>query len=48
MANKYKSRWIDKNVPKNVLNLAVQVSKDAKAEYWACDIAYGKDRKIRI
>ena len=36
------------DVPKNVLDLAVQVSKDAKAEYWACDVAYGKDGKVRI
>jgi glutathione synthase/RimK-type ligase-like ATP-grasp enzyme len=36
------------NVPKNVLDLAVKTSKNAKAEYWACDIAYGKDKKVRI
>jgi glutathione synthase/RimK-type ligase-like ATP-grasp enzyme len=36
------------NVPKNVLDLAVKVSKAAKAEYWACDVAYGKDGKVRI
>jgi glutathione synthase/RimK-type ligase-like ATP-grasp enzyme len=36
------------DVPKNVLDLAVKVSKAANAEYWACDIAYGKDGKIRI
>ncbi|MEA3513119.1 MAG: hypothetical protein U9R37_05915 [Campylobacterota bacterium] len=36
------------DVPKNVLDLAVKVSKAAKAEYWACDIAYGKDGKVRI
>ena len=36
------------NVPKNVLDLAVKTSKAAKAEYWACDIAYGKDNKVRI
>lgn len=36
------------NVPKNVLDLAVRVSKAAKAEYWACDVAYGKDGKVRI
>ena len=36
------------NVPKNVLDLAVKTSKAAKAEYWACDIAYGKDKKVRI
>jgi len=36
------------NVPKNVLDLAVRTSKAANAEYWACDIAYGKDGKVRI
>jgi glutathione synthase/RimK-type ligase-like ATP-grasp enzyme len=36
------------DVPKSVLDLAVKVSKAAKAEYWACDIAYGKDKKVRI
>jgi len=36
------------DVPKNVLDLAVKVSKAANAEYWACDIAYGKDGKVRI
>ncbi len=36
------------NVPKNVLDLAVRVSKAANAEYWACDVAYGKDGKVRI
>jgi glutathione synthase/RimK-type ligase-like ATP-grasp enzyme len=36
------------DVPKSVLDLAVKVSKAAKAEYWACDIAYGKDGKVRI
>ncbi len=36
------------DVPKNVLDLAVKTSKAAKAEYWACDIAYGKDGKVRI
>ena len=36
------------DVPKKVLDLAVKVSKSAKAEYWACDIAYGKDGKVRI
>jgi glutathione synthase/RimK-type ligase-like ATP-grasp enzyme len=36
------------NVPKNVLDLAVKVSKAANAEYWACDVAYGKDGKVRI
>ncbi len=36
------------NVPKSVLDLAVKVSKAAKAEYWACDVAYGKDGKVRI
>jgi glutathione synthase/RimK-type ligase-like ATP-grasp enzyme len=36
------------NVPKSVLDLAVKVSKLANAEYWACDVAYGKDGKVRI
>lgn len=36
------------DVPKSVLDLAVKTSKAAKAEYWACDIAYGKDGKVRI
>ncbi len=36
------------NIPKSVLDLAVKVSKAAKAEYWACDVAYGKDGKVRI
>ncbi|MCW8894984.1 hypothetical protein [Sulfurimonas sp.] len=36
------------NVPKSVLDLAVKTSKAAKAEYWACDIAYGRDGKVRI
>ena len=36
------------DVPKSVLDLAIKVSKAAKAEYWACDIAYGKDGKVRI
>jgi len=36
------------NVPKSVLDLAVRTSKAANAEYWACDIAYGKDGKVRI
>ncbi len=35
-------------VPKELLDLAVQVSRDANAEYWACDIAVGKDGKYRI
>ena len=40
---------IDYNdVPKNVLDLAVEVSKAAKAEYWACDVAYGIDGVPRI
>ena len=37
-----------RDVPKSVLDLAVKVSKAAKAEYWACDVAYGKDGKVRI
>ncbi len=36
------------DVPKSVLDLAVKVSKAAKAEYWACDVAYGKDGVPRI
>jgi hypothetical protein len=36
------------DVPKSVLDLAVRVSKAAKAEYWACDVAYGKDGVPRI
>ncbi|MGM0518146.1 MAG: helix-hairpin-helix domain-containing protein [Campylobacterota bacterium] len=36
------------DVPKSVLDLAVKVSKAAKAEYWACDVAFGKDGKVRI
>ena len=36
------------DVPKKVLDLAVKASKAAKAEYWACDIAYGKDGNVRI
>lgn len=37
-----------KDVPKSVLDLAVKVSKAANAEYWACDVAYGMDKKPRI
>jgi glutathione synthase/RimK-type ligase-like ATP-grasp enzyme len=36
------------DVPKAVLDLAVRVSKAAKAEYWACDVAWGRDGKPRI
>ncbi len=36
------------NVPTEVLDLAVKVSKAANAEYWACDIAVGKDGKLRM
>ena len=36
------------DVPKEVLDLAVRVSKAANAEYWACDIAVGEDGKLRI
>ncbi len=36
------------DVPKSVLDLAVKVSRAANAEYWACDVAYGKDGKVRI
>ena len=37
-----------KDVPKELLDLAVQVSKAANAEYWACDVAVGEDGKYRI
>lgn len=36
------------NVPKELLDLAVKVSKAANAEYWACDVAVGVDGKYRI
>ena len=36
------------NVPKELLDLAVYVSKSANAEYWACDVAVGQDGKYRI
>jgi len=36
------------DVPMELLELAVKVSKAAKAEYWACDIAVGIDGKYRI
>jgi hypothetical protein len=36
------------NVPKELLDLAVEVSKSANAEYWACDIAVGEDGQYRI
>lgn len=36
------------DVPKELLDLAVQVSKNANAEYWACDVAVGEDGKYRI
>jgi glutathione synthase/RimK-type ligase-like ATP-grasp enzyme len=36
------------DVPKELLDLAVKVSKDANAEYWACDIAVGEDGVYRI
>ncbi len=36
------------DIPKELLDLAVKVSKDAKAEYWACDVAVGEDGKYRI
>jgi len=35
-------------VPKELLDLAVKVSKASNAEYWACDIAVGQDGKYRI
>ncbi len=36
------------DIPKELLDLAVKVSKAAKAEYWAVDVAVGKDGKYRI
>ncbi len=36
------------DVPLDILNLAVNSSKAAKAEYWACDIALGHDGSITI
>jgi len=36
------------DVPKELLDLAVKVSKSANAEYWACDVAVGEDGKYRI
>ncbi|MDY0401858.1 hypothetical protein [Sulfurovum sp.] len=36
------------DVPKELLDLAVRVSKAANAEYWACDVAVGKDGRYRI
>lgn len=36
------------NVPLEALDIAVRASKAANAEYWACDIALGKDGKFRI
>ncbi len=36
------------DVPKELLDLAVKVSKSANAEYWACDVAVGQDGKYRI
>lgn len=35
-------------VPKKVLNIAVKASKAANAEYFACDVAVGKDGRYRI
>jgi glutathione synthase/RimK-type ligase-like ATP-grasp enzyme len=37
-----------RNVPQRALDIAVQTSKSAKSEYWACDIALGNDGKYRI
>ncbi len=37
-----------KNVPPQALAIAVQASKAANAEYWACDIALGDDGEFRI
>ena len=36
------------DIPKELLDLAVEVSKAANAEYWAVDVAMGKDGKYRI
>ncbi len=36
------------DVPKELLDLAVEVSKAANAEYWAVDVAVGQDGKYRI
>lgn len=36
------------DVPQNVLQLAIETSKAANAEYWACDIALGKDGRISL
>ena len=36
------------DIPKELLDLAVKVSKAANAEYWACDIAVGADGEYRI
>ena len=36
------------DVPQEVLDMSVKVSKAANAEYWACDIAVGIDGKYRI
>ena len=36
------------DVPKELLDLAVKVSKSANAEYWACDVAVGEDGVYRI
>lgn len=35
-------------VPREVLDLSVKASKAANTEYWACDIAVGKDGQYRI
>ncbi|WP_158770454.1 RimK family alpha-L-glutamate ligase [Paraglaciecola sp. L1A13] len=36
------------DVPQEVLDMSVKVSKAANAEYWACDIAVGIDGQYRI
>ncbi len=36
------------DIPKELLDLAVSISKAANAEYWACDVAVGEDGKYRI
>ncbi|GGA72360.1 hypothetical protein GCM10011369_12670 [Neiella marina] len=36
------------NVPQRALDIAVEASRAANAEYWACDIALGHDNEFRI
>ena len=45
ITNTSQGGYIDyNNVPMDVLELAVEASKAAKAEYWACDIAYVENK----